>query len=146
MHANTHNGGHERSDADVKFLGSFAAIILGLTVGASLLMWGLFAFLDARTERRQPEISPLAAELPQQPPEPRLQVMPRVDLQQVRAEDREQLSGYGWVEPNSGTVRIPISRAMQLVVERGLPVRAQEKEKASPQRSQSTKSKTGKKQ
>jgi hypothetical protein len=74
-------------------------------------------------ETRDPVLSPLAAELPKDPPEPRLQVLPAADLQRALATDQEKLAGYDWVEPNAGVVRIPIERAMELVVERGLPVR-----------------------
>jgi hypothetical protein len=31
-----------------------------------------------------------------------------------------------WIDPEKGVVRIPIDRAMDLLVERGLPVRAGE--------------------
>jgi hypothetical protein len=41
----------------------------------------------------------------------------------VRAEEQEKLSSYGWVEPNAGVVRIPVERAMELLAERGLPTR-----------------------
>ncbi len=34
----------------------------------------------------------------------------------------EQLNSYGWVDEKSGVAHIPIERAMQLTVERGLPV------------------------
>ena len=33
------------------------------------------------------------------------------------------LNGYGWVDKANGVVHIPIERAMQLTLERGLPVR-----------------------
>ena len=33
----------------------------------------------------------------------------------------ETLASYGWVGQSGGTVHIPIERAMQLVVQRGLP-------------------------
>ena len=33
------------------------------------------------------------------------------------------LTTYGWVDKNAGTVRIPIDRAKELLLERGLPVR-----------------------
>jgi hypothetical protein len=35
----------------------------------------------------------------------------------------ELLEGYGWVDRSAGTVRLPIERAMQLLLERGLPTR-----------------------
>ncbi len=38
--------------------------------------------------------------------------------------EEKTLYSYGWVD-ETGTVRIPIERAMDLIVQRGLPVRPQ---------------------
>ncbi len=40
----------------------------------------------------------------------------------LRAEQQEVLSSYGWIDEENGVVRIPVERAMSLLVERGLPV------------------------
>ena len=37
------------------------------------------------------------------------------ELRAVRAQQLEQLNSYGYVDPNAGTVHIPIERAMELV-------------------------------
>jgi hypothetical protein len=76
--------------------------------------------------------SRLAASLPARPPEPRLQDHPAQELTEFRARERQTLHSYGWVEPNAGVVRIPIERAMELVLARGLPVRAGEGNGPSP--------------
>jgi hypothetical protein len=52
------------------------------------------------------------------PPEPRLQVAPAEDLRALRAREEEVLRTYGWVNREKGVVRIPIERAMELLVER----------------------------
>jgi len=36
-------------------------------------------------------------------------------LKDLRAREREELTTYGWVDQDKGTVRIPIERAMELV-------------------------------
>jgi hypothetical protein len=41
---------------------------------------------------------------------------PEQKLQELQADDRMTLSSYGWVDRTKGTVRIPIDRAMSLVV------------------------------
>lgn len=46
----------------------------------------------------------------------------RITLQQ---EENKLLTSYGWVDQQKGVVRLPITRAMQLIAERGLPVREQ---------------------
>jgi hypothetical protein len=52
-----------------------------------------------------------------------LQVDPGADLDQVRGTQEEMLNSYGWVDKASGTVHVPIDRAMDLLIERKLPVR-----------------------
>jgi hypothetical protein len=39
--------------------------------------------------------------------------------------EEKSLYSYGWVDEKAGIVRIPIERAMDLLVQRGLPVRPQ---------------------
>lgn len=48
---------------------------------------------------------------------------PGAELERLRARERELLHGYAWIDREAGVVRIPIGRAMDLVAERGLPVR-----------------------
>jgi hypothetical protein len=55
-------------------------------------------------------------------PMPREQPDPRIDLKALREREDRELASYGWVNRPAGIVRIPIERAMQLIVERGLPV------------------------
>jgi hypothetical protein len=38
-------------------------------------------------------------------------------LARLRAEQQEQMNSYGWVDEKAGVVRVPIDRAMDLVVE-----------------------------
>jgi hypothetical protein len=57
------------------------------------------------------------------PPEPRLQVSAPKDLEQYKAAQGEILNSYGWIDQNAGVVRIPIERAMDILVQKGLPFR-----------------------
>ena len=54
-------------------------------------------------------------------PQPRLEVKPGASLAELRAAEDAELKSYGWIDRKAGTVRIPIDRAMQLLLERGLP-------------------------
>jgi len=128
MHMDTkHNahltGGYERTDANTRYLAAFAVGLVGLMLVGMFAMRLMYVQMAEYQETHDPVLSPLAAELPKDPPDPRLQVAPAVDLKQVLAAEEEKLNSYGWVEPNAGVVRIPVERAMELVVERGLPVR-----------------------
>ena len=57
------------------------------------------------------------------PPEPRLQTTAPLDLKLYRADQEKILEGYGWVDSHAGIVRIPVDRAMDLLLQKGYPVR-----------------------
>jgi hypothetical protein len=54
-------------------------------------------------------------------PSPRLQIDPRQDLADLRKTEDERLSSYGWINQQQGTIRMPVERAMGVMLERGLP-------------------------
>jgi len=56
-------------------------------------------------------------------PQPNLLVNEPLNLATFRAQEEEKLTTYGWVDRNAGVVRIPVERAKDLLLERGLPVR-----------------------
>lgn len=115
---------HEDSDVNARtiFASALGLAIVGLGIYAMVwLLFGYFAGREASSTVRQ---YPLAAgQESRLPPEPRLQTNPRQDLQNLREEEDQILTGYRWVDQNAGVVRIPISEAMRLTVERGLPAR-----------------------
>jgi hypothetical protein len=47
------------------------------------------------------------------------------ELLEMRATEDAVLHSYGWMDRPAGIIRMPIDRAMELLVERGLPARAQ---------------------
>jgi hypothetical protein len=51
------------------------------------------------------------------PPEPRLQIDPEEDLRRYREEQLRKLNSYGWASAGEERIRIPIERAMELVVQ-----------------------------
>lgn len=54
---------------------------------------------------------------------PQLQTHPDTDLQVYLNQQRKILDSYGWVNRKDGVVRIPIQRAMDVLLQQGLPVR-----------------------
>lgn len=116
---------HEHKDVNVRALLKFglAFIVAGIVI--HVLLWYVFGYFRGREAGDAPPPS-VAVEVDEQrlPPEPRLQTAPVQDLAEVRAAEDDILEGYGWVDREAGTVRIPIERAMDLVVKEGLPARA----------------------
>ncbi len=51
---------------------------------------------------------------------------PNEALRQLRATEDAALTTYGWVDRKNGIVHIPIDRAMDLILQRGLPTRPPE--------------------
>jgi hypothetical protein len=124
--------GFERQDLTAH--GVFAFLI-SLAVGGVLVyfvVWGFYDFMDTRQRLHQPQQSPLVKQSEANPrivsldeitkfPQPRLEQNERVEINDFRLKEEQTLNSYGWVDEKSGTVRIPIERAMQLVSQRGLP-------------------------
>lgn len=118
---NSGGGSYEHSDANIRALVQFA-FWLGIVIFLSILgmrwMFGYFA----KVQQLGPPASPFE-NTRVLPPNPRLQVVPRAELQEYRDAQQEELSTYGWVDQHNEVVRIPIDRAMNLLLRRGLPAR-----------------------
>jgi hypothetical protein len=122
-HASPAAAGHERSDVDVSrsyviIVGS--ALFLAVTMAA---MWLMFQWMEGRlasADEPLPVVTERRAGEDRLPPEPRLVVDEPADLAVVRAEEEALLNSYG-VDPAQGTWRVPIDRAMTMLVERGVP-------------------------
>lgn len=111
--------GYEHTDASawivVRFFAWLAVAAAVIHVGLALL-FGLF--VEQRTERGEPRFPLAATQGGQLPPEPRLQRFPREELMKFRLGEEQLLQNYGWVDRGAGTVRIPITEAMRLLLER----------------------------
>lgn len=116
--------GHEKRDVTIRPIALAGAGLAVIVIVSAALMWLLFNVLAEREARHSPKPNPLAQSFGRQaPPEPRLQVDPRKDLTQMREEEEATLHSYGWVDRKAGVVRIPIERALELTLQRGLPAR-----------------------
>lgn len=116
--------GHELSDARIRPLAIFLAILAAsLVIVGALVAWLFQAYL-AEAERADPPPSPLAqpaaADAPATPG-PLLQVSPQLDLETLRAREERRLHATEWADQPRGIVRIPIDQAIALTAERGFP-------------------------
>jgi Na+-transporting methylmalonyl-CoA/oxaloacetate decarboxylase gamma subunit len=140
-HVNTNgHGDFERRDIGIGGVLYFLIILAAACLFTAFVVNALFKFLEKQNEAEQKPISPLVTNVPkdtrhlpttyqqylkQNFPAPQLEINERDQLDQIRLEEEDTLATYGWVDQSAGKVRIPIDRAMDLIAQRGLPVRQQ---------------------
>jgi hypothetical protein len=152
----TGHGGYERTDIGVATVVYFL-LGLAVTVGITyFIVDGMYRILDQRFNAAQTPVSPLVTNPPvdtrRLPPEyqsdaegrdyekylqkrfpqPQLETDEQSELNRVRLGEEDTLSTYDYVDKSAGTVRIPIERAMELIAQRGLPVRSAAPAEAKP--------------
>lgn len=117
--------GHESADLP---LNPFLFVVLGLLGTAIVVQVALFSlmFAFARMGSRFGPIDPSKAAQVQHLPQPEIQVDPGRDLRTYLAREEKELNGYGWVDRGKGIVHVPIRKAMELMLARGVPVRQSE--------------------
>ncbi len=131
------SGGFEHQDLQPSGILYF---LLGLAIFLLLSILGIrgvYAFLDHRERALQPPVNPLVTNVPTDTrhiapgypqsvfPNPKLEENERGQLNGILLQEEDALYSYGWIDEKAGTVRIPIERAMDLIAQRGLPVRPQ---------------------
>ncbi len=115
--------GYEGSDLRLRPIIMLGIALAIAAVVGHLALAGMFAVINGQLARRDAPLPPVARP-DQPPPQPQLQVAPRQDWDTMLATHSQRLHSYGWVDQNAGTVHIPIERAMDLVLQRGLPTRS----------------------
>lgn len=118
------SGASERFDEelDLRWIAAFVGGIVGLAAFSFVAMFGLSVALKARSVARDPAPGPLPeARQPRPRPRAALQADPAKELAELLAKERTVLSSYGWIDREAGVARIPVTRAMDLIVESGLP-------------------------
>jgi hypothetical protein len=114
---------HELSDINVRGIVWFVIVLAVTVVVVQVSMWGLFRLFDHVEVVNEPAVSPLATPTGTLPPEPRLQTTPWRDLEAFRASEDQYLNSYGWVDQHGGVAHLPIDRAKELLLQRGIPTR-----------------------
>ena len=117
----------------------FVVLLTVTTIVCQILMFVMLRAFQYQTDTTA--VSPVAAAAPERPeaagrvypdvnaigsptgPHPKLLVNEPANLAEFRAREHEVLTTYAWEDRNSGVVRIPVERAKELLIERGLPVR-----------------------
>jgi hypothetical protein len=114
---------HETREAVPRYILYFAAGV-AITVAAGFLVsWAVLVYFRTHQTYPPPESAMSGGRVLPPPGVPRLQAHPETDLQQYLERERAILETYGWVDRKNGVVRIPIQRAMNVLIQNGLPVR-----------------------
>ena len=120
--ADADNVKYETEDFTPRGVRWFTAVLAVLAVMVLAFMGGLLWVLsDGRTPGQG--IVTASVPAPNMSPAPDLQVASSLDYQEFRAAEEAQLHSYRWVDRESGIASIPIERAMEILADRGLPVR-----------------------
>jgi hypothetical protein len=115
--------GYEPRDASIKGLLQFAfwlAVLLAVTLVGMRWTFDYFKKVQPLGATASPLVKPGQRELP---PSPRLQVHPHQELVDYCRYQQKAVESYRWVNQEAGVVQIPVDRAMDLILERGLPAR-----------------------
>jgi hypothetical protein len=132
-----HGTEFEREDLSTRgvFVFMIGLAIVGLVI--YFIIIGMYSFLDKYERSQMTTASPLVATsgaasrvvtkdyLEKQFKEngaPMLEDNERGQFSNFLMNQEQRLNGYGWVDEKSGVAYIPIERAMELTVQRGLPV------------------------
>ena len=127
----------EHQDLNAASIVYFLVALVGVTVVCLFVLKGLYSYLDQREKASQSAVNPLVRNVPEDTrhvapgypqsafPSPKLEEDERGQLNGIHLSEEKTLYSYGWVDEKAGIVRIPIERAMDLLVQRGLPVRPQ---------------------
>lgn len=122
---------HELTDATLGPIARFAAIVVVCVAIVFAVTTPLFHYFARRGDAQGAPLHTLAAER-EFPPDPRLQTnattiaesgengFTDARWQDHKARDVQTLSSYGWIDEQAGVVRVPIERAIELTLERGL--------------------------
>jgi len=122
----------------------FVVILTLVTVTCQVLIWVLLRAMQHQTPDVATQAAPLADTVTDRKghegrvypdmvaignthtPAPKLLVLEPQNLDTFRAHENEMLTTYGIADKDTGAYRIPIDKAKDLVIARGLPVRGKQ--------------------
>ena len=114
----------ERGDIDIVQITGFGIGLLIACMVTVFAMWALFKYFEGREDKIIPQNPPaMLSEKPTLPPAPRLQPEPVKELKDLHDNEDMLLNSYGWTDSAKGTVHIPIDQAIDIVAQKGLPVK-----------------------
>ena len=117
VHHSPNGAGHEQSEVSVRLIVVSLAFLAVATAIVFVLVVGIFRYLYSSYSTAES----IKLSQPVIPPEPRIEVAPYEQLQQLRVKEDHILNSYAYVDKGSGVVRVPIDKAIDMLAAKGLP-------------------------
>jgi len=114
VHHSPNGAGHEESEANVRLVVVSLAGLAVVALVVFVLVVGIFRYFYDTDKTGEAQRQPVI------PPEPRIEVAPYEQLQQMRAREEHIQNTYAWVDKSAGTVRVPIDRAIDMLAAKGV--------------------------
>jgi hypothetical protein len=117
---------HEHTDIDVTVGYQFGLWLTVAMLISAGIVYGSFWFFEGQAKSTDVAAQkyPLAIGRDREAPLPNLQNQPFKDIYALRQGENQKLTSYGWVDKEGGVTRIPIDRAMEVMLKQGFPARA----------------------
>jgi len=110
---------YEQRDLSVERAVQFLILIFFTIIGSLIISYFVFLWVLPNQRADLPSVRPEALQR-QLPPEPRVQGFPMRDWENFIAEETRKTTTYELVDETAGKARIPVERAKELILERGL--------------------------
>lgn len=136
--AHNPEAGFEQEDLSAVGVMYFMAGLAVVVVVIYFIVVGMYRYLDHYDRTHQPPANPMAADTNMDPqtmsrdqirdkaeatfPKPVLEYSEQTQYIDELKKQNDVLTSYDFVDQKNGVVRIPIDRAMDILVQRGLPV------------------------
>lgn len=110
---------YEERDLSVGRMTQFLELIFFTMIATLIIAWIVLQWVMPNQRADLPSVRPEAFQR-QLPPEPRVQGFPMRDWERFYAEEVRKTTTYEIVDEATGKVRIPVERAKELILQKGL--------------------------
>lgn len=110
---------YEERDLSVGRMAQFLVAIFVMMVATLFISWIVYLWILPNQRVDVPSVRPEAFQR-QLPPEPRVQGFPMRDWERFYAEEIRKTTTYEVIDETTGKVRIPVERAKELILQKGL--------------------------
>jgi hypothetical protein len=117
---------HEVQEVNLWAIVRFAVVLLVALLVIHFVLWGLIGIEADQPPVPRIQLQP-AQVTPEAAPGPGIEAQPALDRAAALAPAYAHIATYGWVDKDGDKVHLPVDRAMQLLMQRGLSARTEGK-------------------